>query len=190
MSDVDEQAARAAVAMLLTYIGEDVTREGLVDTPGRVVRALSEMTSGRDVDVHELLGRTFGDRCDEMVVVSGIDFTSLCEHHLLPFVGVAHVAYLPGDVVVGLSKVARLVDAFARRLQVQERMTTQIADALQRELAPRGVGVVVAAHHSCMGCRGVRKPRARMITSSMTGAMRDEPAARAEFLALIDKEGV
>lgn len=173
-----------AVRTLLAMIGEDPTRPGLLDTPDRVVRAFVEMTEGYHVDPADVLARRFADRCDEMVVVSDIDFTSLCEHHLLPFVGVAAIGYLPDDEVVGLSKLARLVDVFARRLQVQERMTDQIADALWDHVGPLGVGVVVQAKHSCMGCRGVRKPGATMTTSAMRGAMRDNPETRAEFLRL------
>lgn len=188
--DAVHWSAVEAVRVLLAHVGEDVERAGLLDTPDRVARALREMTSGYRDDPAAILARTFDDRCDEMVVVSGVDFTSLCEHHLLPFVGVAHVAYLPGERVVGLSKLARLVDCYARRLQVQERMTVQIAEAIAEHLSPRGVGVVVEAHHSCMGCRGVRKPNARMVTSAMHGVFRDEPEARAEFLALIGKVGV
>jgi GTP cyclohydrolase I len=173
-----------AVVRLLEFIGEDPGRPGLTDTPGRVIRSFAEMTAGYGVDVAELLSRTFDDRCDEMVLVRDIDFTSLCEHHLLPFTGVASVGYVPGERVVGLSKIARLVDVYARRLQVQERMTVEIAAALDLHLSPRGVGVVVRARHSCMGCRGVRKPSAEMVTSALLGVFRDKPEARSEFLAL------
>lgn len=175
-----------AVRVLLDELGEDVDRPGLADTPARVVRALRELTSGHDVDPAELLAVTFPDEYDEMVLVRGVDFTSLCEHHLLTFTGTATVAYIPtpGRGVVGLSKLARLVDCYARRLQVQERMTQQIALAIDKHLQPVGVGVVVRARHSCMGCRGVRKPGAEMVTSALLGAMRDEPQTRAEFLTL------
>lgn len=174
-----------AVKALLRLIGEDPDREGLVDTPSRVVKALQEMTDGYGMDAAEILSRTFEDTCDEMVVVRGIEFTSLCEHHLLPFVGTAAVGYVPGDRIVGLSKLARLVDCYAHRLQVQERMTGQIADAINLHLHPQGVGVIVRARHSCMGCRGVRKPDAEMVTSSMLGVLRNKPAARAEFMAMV-----
>lgn len=179
-------AAENAVRVLLGDIGEDVDRPGLRDTPARYVRALHELTAGYETDIAELLGVTFPDDYDELVVVRGVEFTSLCEHHLLAFTGTATVGYIPtpGLGVVGLSKLARLVDAFARRLQVQERMTQQIAEAIDKHLSPVGVGVVVRARHSCMGCRGVRKPTAEMVTSSMLGAMRDEPQTRAEFLSL------
>jgi GTP cyclohydrolase I len=174
-----------AVVRLLEFVGEDPAREGLRNTPARVVRALSEMTRGYSLDPAVALGTTFvDDRCDEMVVCRGIDFTSLCEHHLLPFSGDAVVGYVPGDRLVGLSKLARLVEVYAQRLQVQERLTVQIADALTEHLAPRGVGVVVRARHSCMACRGVRKQHAEMVTSALSGFMRDDAAARAEFLAL------
>ncbi len=173
-----------AVTRLLTYIGEDPTRDGLLDTPARVARSLAELTAGYQADVGALLGVTFDVACDEMVVVRGIDFVSLCEHHMLPFTGTASVAYVPGERVVGLSKIARLVDAYAQRLQVQERMTNQIADAMVEHLAPAGVGVIVEGAHACMGCRGVRKPGARMLTSALRGVLRDKPEARAEFLAL------
>jgi GTP cyclohydrolase I len=186
MGTDDEHGPTDAVRRLLQHLGEDPTREGLVDTPARVVRALTEMTSGYQLDPAEVLERQFPDDYDEMVIVRGIDFHSLCEHHMLGFTGTATVAYVPapGRGVVGLSKLARLVDLYARRLQVQERLTMQIADALEAHLQPLGVGVVVAARHSCMGCRGVRKPRAEMVTSAIRGVLRDKPEARAEFLSL------
>lgn len=176
-----------AVRRLLQFIGEDPEREGLLDTPKRVVKAYAEMTAGYSEDPAAILSTTFDDRCDEMVMLRGIDFVSLCEHHLLPFTGTAVVGYVPGDRVVGLSKLARLVECYARRLQVQERLTNQIAYALLDHLDARGVGVVIRAHHSCMGNRGVRKPGAEMVTSAMLGVLRDDTAARAEFLALADR---
>ena len=180
-----------AVRILLgRVIYEDPTREGLLDTPARVVKALGQMTEGYGQDPREILGTTFDtDGYDEMVVLRGIDFVSLCEHHMLPFIGTAAVGYVPGERVVGLSKLARLVDCFSRRLQIQERMTKEIADAVMEVLSPQGVGVVVSAHHSCMGCRGVRKPGASMVTSYLAGVMRDNVAARAEFLALAGVTG-
>jgi GTP cyclohydrolase I len=182
---VDEQAGPAdAVVRLLEFLGEDPTRPGLVDTPRRVLDSLAEMTDGYQADPAEHLGVVFPDRCDEMVVVTGIDFTSLCEHHLLTFSGRATVAYIPDGQVVGLSKLARVVDVFAHRLQVQERLTEQIAEAIETHLSPAGVGVVIEATHSCMVCRGVRKPGATMVTSALRGALKDKPAARAEFLTL------
>jgi len=184
----DEAGPADAVVRLLEHIGEDPTREGLHDTPARVLRALTEMTEGYHVDIKALLTRTFeSDGYGGMVIVRDVDFVSLCEHHMLPFTGRAAVAYIPGNGrVVGLSKLARLVDAFARRLQVQERMTEQLADALVQHLEPEGVGVVVVAQHSCMSCRGARKADARMVTSSLRGALYDKPEARAEFMRLVD----
>lgn len=173
-----------AVKDLLEYIGEDTEREGLRGTPSRVVRALHEMTSGYEVDVEQVLSTVFEDPCDEMVVVTGIMFNSLCEHHMLPFSGTAVVGYIPDGRVVGLSKIPRVVEAYARRLQVQERMTTQIAEALWDHLKPQGVGVIVKAHHSCMGLRGVKQSHGQMVTSALRGAMKDEADTRAEFLAL------
>lgn len=183
-----ELGPEAAVTRILQFIGEDPTRAGLIDTPARVIRALQEMTSGYSDDPAALLSTQFPDDYDEMVVVRGVEFHSLCEHHLLGFAGTATVAYIPspGLGVVGLSKLARLVECYARRLQVQERMTMQIAEAIETHLSPVGVGVVVRARHSCMGCRGVRKPGAEMVTSALRGAMRDDAQARAEFLALAD----
>lgn len=188
VGSADEHGPADAVRRLLQFVGEDPLREGLLDTPDRVVRALSEMTSGYQLDPAEVLARQFPDDYDEMVVVRGVSFHSMCEHHMLGFSGTATVGYLPapGRGVVGLSKLARLVDLYARRLQVQERLTMQIADAIETHLQPLGVGVLVAAHHSCMGCRGVRKPEAEMVTSALRGVLRSKPEARAEFLALAD----
>lgn len=171
-----------AVRILLEHVGEDPSRDGLRDTPGRVVKAWGEMTCGYRDDPAEILSTTFDVDCDEMIVVRDLTFASLCEHHVLPFVGIASICYIPGKVV-GLSKLARLLDCFARRLQVQERLTSDIADAIEAHLDPVGVGVIIRAHHSCMAIRGVRKP-GEMITSTMRGALRDKPEARAEFLAL------
>ena len=173
-----------AVRYLLQTIGEDPDREGLVDTPKRVVRALTEMTSGRLADPREVLGTVFAEDCDQMVVVRGIRFSSLCEHHLLPFTGTAAIGYLPRGRVVGLSKIPRLVEAYAKRLQMQERLTSQIAYAMHSVLEPLGVGVVMKAHHACMGCRGVRQPDAEMVTSHLIGAARS-PEVKAELLALL-----
>lgn len=176
--------AEDGVTDLLIAMGEDPAREGLKDTPARVVRAMLEMTAGLRMDPADVLGTTFDERSDQMVVVTGVEFVSLCEHHLLPFTGTAVVGYLPKDRVVGLSKLARLVDVYARRPQVQERMTRQITSALDEHLESAGSACVVTAIHACMGSRGVRKPGARMVTSSLTGAFRDEAETRAEFLAL------
>lgn len=183
---VARAVAEASVRMLLGYIGENADREGLVDTPARVVRALAEMTSGYTVDIEALLTRTFeSDGYGGLVIVRGVDFVSMCEHHMLTFTGKATVGYIPGDGrVVGLSKLARLVDAFARRLQVQERMTEQIADAIAQYLQPEGIGVVITATHSCLAHRGAGKANAEMVTSSLRGALFDKGEARAEFMRL------
>lgn len=185
-SFVDEREAEESVASLLRFVGEDPSRDGLVDTPSRVVRAWREMTAGYAEDPAEILGRTFEESCDEMVVLSGISFYSTCEHHMLPFYGHVSVGYLPGKVV-GISKLARLVNCFARRLQIQERLTREIADAIETHLDARGVAVVVRAHHLCMGCRGVRQPETDMITSAMRGVLRSDAVARSEFLRLIQR---
>ncbi len=175
--------AEEAVSTLLQLIGEDPQRNGLRETPSRVCKALLEMTAGYKEKPEEILGKVFEDSYDEIVILKGISFTSLCEHHLLPFIGTADVGYLPGKVV-GLSKLARLVDCFARRLQLQERMTRQIAEALIEHLSAKGAAVVIRAVHSCMACRGVKKSGAEMITSAMLGVFRDEAKARSEFLEL------
>jgi GTP cyclohydrolase IA len=179
----NESAAEDAVATLIRFIGEDPEREGLADTPSRVVRAWREMTAGYREDPAEILSRTFDESSDELIILRGISFYSTCEHHLLPFYGEACVGYLPGKVV-GISKLARLVNCFAQRLQVQERMTRQIADAIETHLDARGVGVVVRAHHLCMGCRGVRQQETDMVTSSMLGTLRSDATSRSEFLRL------
>jgi GTP cyclohydrolase I len=171
---------------LLQHIGEDVTREGLVDTPARVVKAYGEMTVGYHQDPKDILSRTFAMDSDEMIVMRNIRFASLCEHHLLPFTGTAAVAYVPREGrVVGASKLVRLVQCYAKRLQIQERMTSQIASAIQEHLKALGVGVVVKAHHQCMGCRGIEQPDAEMVTSCMLGCMREKPEARAEVMSLL-----
>ena len=179
----DEDAAEEAVSTLLRFIGEDPSREGLADTPARVVRAWREMTAGYQEDPAEILSRTFDESSDELIMLRGISFYSMCEHHLLPFYGEACVGYLPGKVV-GISKLARLVNCFAHRLQVQERMTRQIADAIEAHLDARGVGVILRAHHLCMGCRGVRQQDTDMVTSAMLGTLRTDATSRSEFLRL------
>lgn len=180
-----ERGPEDAVVRLLEWIGENPSREGLLDTPKRVVKAFREMTAGIHVEPRSVLGTVFNETSDQMVVVRGIRFSSMCEHHLLPFTGTAAVGYVPDGRVIGLSKIPRLVEVFAKRPQVQERMTNQIAQALMDHLTPKGVGVVVKAHHSCMGCRGVRQPDAEMITSCVLGCMKDEPASRAELMEFI-----
>lgn len=178
-----QDEAEAAVATLLRYIGEETSRDGLLDTPARVARAWKEMTSGGDIDVAAILGRTFDVKHSQMITVPTIRFSSLCEHHVLPFTGTVVVGYIPGEKVVGLSKIPRLVEVFAKRLQVQERLTDQIADAMVEHLKPQGVGVLIRAHHACMGCRGVRQWDATMITNGLRGAILEDASARAEFLA-------
>jgi GTP cyclohydrolase I len=174
------------IEQLLKELGEDAQREGLDRTPERVEKALRYLTSGYDKDPRDVLnGALFVEDYDEMVVVKDIDFTSLCEHHLLPFIGKCHVAYMPKRKIVGLSKIPRLVDMFSRRLQVQERLTTQIATTLNDVLEPRGVAVVMEAVHLCMLMRGVEKQNSKAITSAMLGAFRDRPETRAEFMELI-----
>jgi GTP cyclohydrolase I len=181
-------AIEAAVRETLYHIGEDPDREGLLRTPERVARMYDELTAGYHTDPIQLInGALFDVDYDEMVVVKDIDFSSLCEHHLLPFYGRAHVAYIPGGKVVGLSKIPRIVDMFARRLQVQERMTQQIADFIQEVLHPQGVGVVVEGTHMCSVMRGVKKPNATMTTSAMSGLFRENASTRAEFLGHIGR---
>lgn len=179
--------AEEAVRTLIRWTGEDPTREGLVDTPSRVVRAYEEFFAGYNEDAEEILRRTFEetDGYDEMVVLRDIRLESHCEHHMVPIIGKAHVAYLPAKRVVGISKLARIVDIYSHRLQIQEKLTAQIANSIQDVLNPRGVAVVIEAAHQCMTTRGVRKPGVTMVTSRMLGAFRDNPATRREFMALI-----
>ena len=171
---------------LLKEIGEDPTREGLDKTPARVAKAWEYLTSGYRQDIHDVLNEAlFTEEYDEMVVVKDIDLYSMCEHHLLPFFGKCHIAYMPSRKIVGLSKLPRLVEMFARRLQVQERLTTQIAQTLNDVLQPRGVAVVIEALHMCMLMRGVEKQNSKAVTSAMLGAFRDNAGTRAEFMELI-----
>ena len=186
MRAVDRPRAAAAVRELLAAIGEDPDRDGLDETPERVARAWEELIGGYDQDIEEILGTTFDIEHDELVLVKDIRLVSMCEHHLLPFTGVAHIGYIPSEDgrVTGLSKLARLVEMYGRRLQVQERLTTQIAEALVKHLHARGVIVVIEAEHTCMTMRGVRKPGSRTVTSAVRGQLRD-PATRAEAMSLI-----
>tara|TARA_B100000676_G_scaffold310944_1_gene379098 strand:- start:6170 stop:6787 length:618 start_codon:yes stop_codon:yes gene_type:complete len=197
--EIDLQSASAcvtredvedAVRKLVIWAGEDPDREGLIDTPRRVVKAYEEFFSGYKVDPTDYLERTFEetDGYDEMIVLRDITFVSHCEHHILPVVGKAHVAYLPNRRVVGISKLARVVEAYARRLQIQERMTAQIANAIETALQPRGIAVVVEAEHQCMTTRGVMKPGVSMVTSRMLGAFREDGKTRLEFESIIGKK--
>jgi GTP cyclohydrolase I len=183
--------AEEAVRTLIRWAGDDPAREGLEATPDRVVRAWEEFFRGYDQDPFEILTRTFEevDGYDEMVILKDIRFESHCEHHLSPIIGKAHVAYLPAHRVVGISKIARLVEAYAKRLQIQEKMTAQIAGAIQEVLEPKGVAVVIEAAHQCMTTRGIHKPGATMVTSRMLGAFRTDQKTRREFLAMIGTPG-
>ena len=179
--------AEAAVRTLIEWAGDDPDREGLVDTPNRVVRAYEEFFAGYYEDPVAMLTTTFEETADynEMIVMRDIKLESHCEHHIVPILGRAHIGYLPSDRVVGISKLARVVEVFAKRLQIQETLTAQIANTIQEVLKPRGVGVVIEAAHQCMTTRGVRKPGVSMVTSRMLGAFRDDPTTRQEFLAII-----
>jgi GTP cyclohydrolase I len=184
--NLSDLSVEELVRELLRRLGEDPDREGLKRTPARVKSALEQMTRGYGMDPMELLRRAmFAERHESMVLVRDIEVYSLCEHHLLPFFGKAHVAYIPDGRIVGLSKVARLVDVYARRLQVQERMTDEIAEAMQCTLEPAGVGVVIEAYHLCMMMRGVEKQHSRTVTSAVRGVFREDPKTRDEFLRLV-----
>ncbi len=185
--DIDFGRIESAVREILAAIGEDPDRDGLLDTPARVARMYREVCGGLRENPAVHLAKTFQVEHDEIIVVRDINFYSICEHHLIPFFGKAHVAYLPqkDGRITGLSKLARLVDGFARRPQVQERLTGQIADAIDEKLAPRGAAVVLEAEHLCMSMRGIRKPGARTVTSSMRGIFRSNPASREEVLRLM-----
>lgn len=180
------KTAQDAVRTLIRIGGDDPDRPGMLETPRRVVEAFMEATGGYGVDVSKVI-QLFDEPCEDMVVVTGVRFNSTCEHHLMPFFGTASVGYVPSGKVIGLSKLPRVVEVFARRFQVQERLTRQVADAVYEASEPRGVGVVMRAEHTCMSCRGVRKT-GDTVTSSMLGVFRDDPKVRAEFLALI-REG-
>jgi GTP cyclohydrolase I len=181
------EEAEEAIRTLLRWAGDDPSREGLIDTPARVVRSYEEFFSGYGVDPVALLERTFEetDGYDEIVLLRDIRLESHCEHHMVPIIGRAHVAYLPHRRVVGISKLARVVEAYSRRLQIQEKLTAQIANTIQQVLEPRGVAVVIEAAHQCMTTRGVHKPGVTMVTSRMLGAFRDDPTTRREVLAMI-----
>ena len=187
-ADRPERAeAEQAVRTLIRWAGDDPDREGLLDTPARVVRAFEEYFQGYNADPEDILKRTFEEveGYDEMVLLKDIRFESHCEHHMAPIIGKAHVAYLPKNRVVGISKLARVVELYAQRLQIQEKMTAQIANAINEVLQPEGVAVVIDASHQCMTCRGVHKPGVSMITSKMLGAFRDNDRTRREFLSMV-----
>ena len=187
-SSVDLEAIKAAVRNILTAVGEDPDRPGLVETPRRVANMYAEMFSGLKLDPSRHLEITFPEVYDEMVLIRDIPFTSMCEHHLLPFTGVAHVAYIPDGKVTGLSKIARVVDEVSRRPQVQERMTQTIAEMVNEHLRTTGVAVVVSAEHSCMSIRGIRKPGSVTITSALRGEFKTNQSTRAEFMSLINSD--
>lgn len=172
--------------ILIEGIGEEnVDHEAQLNTPDRVARAYKELFSGYTADIPAILSRTFEDAHDEMVIVRGIPMYSMCEHHMLPFIGTVHIGYVPDGKILGISKLARLVDAYARRLQLQERLTSQIADSIMEYVEPQGVGVVISAEHTCMTMRGVNKPGTQTVTSAMRGLFKEDPKARTEFLDLI-----
>ena len=184
--ELSKESVADLMRKVITLVGEDPNREGLRKTPERFEKALKFLTSGYHQNLDTVLnGATFSVHYDEMVVVKDIEFFSLCEHHLLPFFGKAHVAYLPSKKVIGLSKIARLVNMFARRLQIQERMTSQIATAIEEKIAPQGVGVIIEARHLCMQMRGVEKQHGKAVTSAMLGAFRHNKQTRDEFLSLV-----
>lgn len=186
--EIDSKSIESSVTQILTAIGEDPDRDGLLRTPERVAKSYGELLEGYRMDPQELINDAIFDVAyDQMVIVRDIEFYSMCEHHMLPFMGRAHVAYIPSDKVIGLSKIPRIVDLFSRRLQVQERMTTQVAEYLDVVLKPRGVAVVVEGLHMCMMLRGVKKHDARMTTSAMVGAFRDDLSTRMEFLDNISR---
>lgn len=184
---ISQSEAEAAVRTLIKWAGDDPDREGLLDTPARVARSYKELFAGYEVEPRQYLERTFEEvgGYNQLVVLKDIRFVSFCEHHMLPVVGVAHVGYLPTDRVVGISKLARVVRGYARRLQIQEKMTSEIALAIEEVLRPQGVGVVIEAEHSCMTLRGVNAPGASLTTSHLSGVVRDDPRTREEFLRLV-----
>ena len=190
-NQISRQQAEAAVRTLLQWAGDDPSREGLLDTPKRVVKAYEDWFGGYTLDADAYMARTFEEvgGYDEMVVLRDIEYESHCEHHMAPIIGKVHVGYLPAGKVVGISKLARVVEAYAKRFQVQEKMTAQIADCIQRALQPRGVGVVVVGAHECMTTRGVHKRGVSMVTSKMLGCFRDDARTRAEFLRFIEAGG-
>ncbi len=184
---VDCARIEKAVREILLAVGEDVRREGLKATPARVASMYAELLAGMNEDPKEHVSSIFTEKYDEIVLLRDIPFYSICEHHLMPFIGTAHVAYLPSGTVLGVSKLARIVDCFARRLQVQERLTGQIADFINNSLKPQGVAVVLEAAHSCMTIRGIRKPGSVMVTSALRGIFKKDPRSRGEIMSLMHK---
>lgn len=188
---MNNELVSKSVKIILEEIGENPLRQGLIDTPARVAKAYEFLTQGYQKNIEEILtGAIFTEKYDEMVIVKDIDFFSLCEHHMLPFYGKVHVAYIPNGKIVGLSKIPRVVDVFARRLQVQERMTQQIADTIEHYLKPDGVAVVVEGYHMCMMMRGVEKQNSITTTSAMLGSFKEDARTRTEFLDLVDKNRI
>ena len=186
-TSVDIKRIEKAVTEILSAVGEDAEREGLKGTPGRVARMYAELLGGMQEEPKQHLGSVFTENYDEIVLLRDIPFYSICEHHLMPFIGSAHVAYLPSGSVLGVSKLARIVDCFARRLQAQERLTYQIADFIMNSLKPQGVAVVLEASHSCMTIRGIKKPGSVMVTSALRGIFKRDPKSRNEVLSLMYK---
>jgi GTP cyclohydrolase IA len=182
---IDEARIEKAVREILSAVGEDLNRDGLKDTPARVARMYGELLAGMHDDPNIHMSRVFNENYDEIVLLRDIPFYSMCEHHMMPFIGSAHVAYLPSGKILGVSKLARLVECFARRLQTQERLTYQIADCLMTSLKPQGVAVVLEAAHSCMTIRGIKKPGSVMVTSAVRGLFRKDPRSRNEIMSLI-----
>jgi GTP cyclohydrolase I len=182
---IDSQRIENAIKEILHALGEDTNREGIKLTPKRVANMYAELLSGSAEDPAIHVKSLFREKCDEIVLLRDIPFYSICEHHLLPFIGIANVAYLPGEYVIGVSKLARIVDCFAKRLQVQERLTAQIADFLNEHLKPQGVAIVLEASHSCMTIRGIKKPGSIMVTSALRGIFKKDPRSRAEVLSLM-----
>lgn len=187
MNPVSREEAIEAVKTLIKYIGDDPEREGLLETPERVVRSYDELFKGYKLNPGEILDKKFSTHSGEMVVLSNIELYSTCEHHMMPFIGKCHIGYIPEDKVVGLSKLARLMEVFSRRLQIQEEMTWQIANALQDETQAKGVAVLVEARHMCMAARGVNKQHGVMTTTAMLGELKDNQSLKSEFLHIIDK---
>lgn len=182
---MDSEKISQGFKMILEGIGEDANRDGLLDTPKRVARMYEELFSGLVDDPEHLLDAQFDETADEMIVLKDIPFNSMCEHHFLPFIGTAHVAYIPSDKIVGISKLARVVEHFAKRPQVQERLTKQIAEFIQEKLNPKGVAVVIDCEHSCMTMRGIKKPGANMVTTQLKGLFKNNPTTRSEFMNTI-----